>query len=53
VGGFAVLYKINKFPTNMWERPEVPIKIKEIKVLKNPFRDMIRIMAQEKELEKE
>ncbi|CAD8116328.1 unnamed protein product [Paramecium sonneborni] len=53
VGGYQSLYQINKLPTNMWQRPEVTIRLKEIKVIKNPFRDMMKIMLQEKEVEKE
>lgn len=40
-------------PTNMWQRPKVSIKIKEVKVMKNPFRDMIAVMMSEKDLEKQ
>ncbi|CAD8095001.1 unnamed protein product [Paramecium primaurelia] len=53
VSGYQTLYQINKLFTNMQQRPEVTIKLKELKVIKNPFRDMIKIMLTEKEVENE
>lgn len=37
----------------MWQRPDMNIRIKEVKVIKNPYREMIKIMMQEKDNEKD
>ena len=62
VGGYQVLYKINKITTNMWERPDVihtilllqyNIRILETKVFKNPFRESCKKLLKLKDLEQD